>query len=164
MCLQLTCWQASSQTSPRIPRRLSHGRQERKDIPLSPLSQFLYRRAGCPLNPSRCLSLCQLRKFCYSWMLVPGSETLGQPKCHRAGNLCDPLLPCVPSLPHSDTQTQTDCLIQTHSCISPCIRPFKYLASVCLLPLADRETVGLLPTPLPMLPVYGMKTCMWKWV
>lgn len=132
VCLQLTCWQASSQTSPRIPRRLSHGRQERKDIPLSPLSQFLYRRAGCLLNPSRWLSLCQLRKFCYSRMLVPGSETLGQPKYHRAGNPRDPLLQCVPSFPHSDTQTQTDCLIQTHSCISSVYKAFQ-IPGVCPL-------------------------------
>lgn len=100
--LQLTCLQASSLEFP--GDCLMGGRRGKTFVSALRLS-FLYKQAGCLLNSGRCLSLCQLRKFCYSWMLVPGSETAGQPKYHRAGKLCDPLLQSVPSLPQSDMQT-----------------------------------------------------------
>lgn len=46
MCVSLAHMLASFQ--PRIPRRLSHGRQERKDVHLSPLSEFFVQTGRLP--------------------------------------------------------------------------------------------------------------------
>lgn len=107
--LQITHWQTSSQASPRIPKRVSHGRQEGKDVHLNTLSKFLYRQT--------CWTQADAQVFMNSESSITltyacsRTETSNQPEYHRAGELCgtsDLLLQFAPSLPHSDKQTWTD--------------------------------------------------------
>lgn len=117
---------------------------------------FCIRQANCLLTSGRCLSLHQLRKFCYSGLAACSRlrNIWSTPAALAWGNcvcciLSDPLLPSLPSLPHSYVQTQTDTVWLGHAVASPwCIRSSAYLESICSLPWTDPETVDLSATSL----------------
>lgn len=150
--LQLTYRQASNQTSPRIPRRMSHGRQEGKMfIATLCLSFCTSRQVVCWTQADVYVFTNAASSVTLTWVLAAESETSSQPKYHWAGELCvtsDLPLQFTLSLPHSDMQTQTDHLTQIHSCLSSVHKVF-WISGICLL-LTDLEKVGLLPTSFSM--------------
>lgn len=117
---------------------------------------FCTRQANCLLTSGRCLSLHQLRKFCYSGLAAyPRLRNIWSTQAALGWGNCvccifsDPLLQSLSSLPHSYVQTQTDTVWLGHAVASPqCIRSSVYLESICLLPWTAPKMVHLLATSL----------------
>lgn len=148
---------------PRIPRRLSHGRQERKDVRLSSLSEFFIQTGRLPAELRQMFKSLPTQKVL---LLLDACSRIWNSRSTQVSQGWETVwpTPTVCPVPPSIWHADIDRLIQTHSCISSVYKAFQ-IPGVCLLAALGwlGKQLDFCQLPYPCFLCTGMKKCLWKW-